>query len=172
MNAKSNKKLSSKRAGEPIWESDDWAVRPGRLVPGPGRPNKTSHLFSLIGEKLPYDSLSAVRKKVEEKGKPIRGVYLAHDSMGYARYGGRGLVFNRLLAHKRKYPSQLLYYSFYEIANKAHEREIETLILRAAGPQMVLNERKTASSFEPGNLLDYEPGTDFVERLPRGINSN
>jgi hypothetical protein len=63
-----------------------------------------------------------------------------------------------------KYPKQLLYFSFYVIANKNHEREIETALLRAAGPQMILNTRKVRNGIETGNILDYEPGTRFFER--------
>jgi len=44
-----------------------------------------------------------------------------------------------LRSHKRKYSKELVYFSFYIIENKTHEREIENVILRAAGPQLVLN---------------------------------
>jgi hypothetical protein len=94
----------------------------------------------------------------------LQGVYLAHDSMGVARYGGRGAIFTRLASHKKNYRKQLLYYSFYVIENKPHEREIETALLRAAGPQMVLNTRKIAYGLHPGNIGDYEPDTEFFER--------
>lgn len=89
---------------------------------------------------------------------------MAHDSMGVARYGGRGSIFNRLASHKRKYPKELLYFSFFIIKNKNHEREIETALLRAAGSQMVLNQRKVRTGLEVGSVGDYEPGTHFVER--------
>ena len=67
-------------------------------------------------------------------------------------------------ATRKKYPRELLYFSFYVIANKNHEREIETAILRAAGPQMILNQRKVRSSIDHGSVNDYEPGTHFLER--------
>jgi hypothetical protein len=76
--------------------------------------------------------------------------------MGVARYGGRGDIFNRLATHKRDYQKQLQFFSFYVIANKTHEREIETVILRAAGSQMTLNTRKIACGLHPGNIADYE----------------
>ncbi len=101
---------------------------------------------------------------MEQEGEHLEGVYFAHDSMGVARYGGRGAIFSRLSAHRKKYPKQLLFYSFYVIENKSHEREIETAILRAAGPQMTLNTRKVAYGLHPGNIGDYEPGTKFFER--------
>jgi hypothetical protein len=101
---------------------------------------------------------------MEREGEHLEGVYFAHDSMGVARYGGRGAIFNRLSAHRKKYPKELLFYSFYVIENKSHEREIETAILRAAGPQMTLNTRKVAYGLHPGNIGDYEPGTKFFER--------
>lgn len=83
--------------------------------------------------------------------------------------GGRGDIFTRLDVHRKKYPKELRYFSFYVIANKAHEREIETVILRAAGPQLILNTRKIAAGLHPGNISDYELGTHFYERqLPKG----
>jgi hypothetical protein len=121
----------------------------------------------MIAEKLPYECLPAIKKHLEKNGDAVQGVYLAHDSMGVARYGGRGSILSRLAAHKRKYPTQLRYFSFYVVANKAHEREIETAILRAAGPQMTLNTRKVASGILPGDIRDYEPGTIFFERRDR-----
>lgn len=165
---KSKKRPSTKRKSETVWKSDEWLVNRGRLVPLPGRPPKTSHLFEMVAEKLPYECLLAIKKYLNEDGDAVQGVYLAHDSMGVARYGGRGNIFNRLADHKRKYSTQLQYFSFYVVANKAHEREIETAILRAAGPQMTLNTRKVASGVLPGDIRDYEPGTIFFERRDRG----
>jgi hypothetical protein len=101
---------------------------------------------------------------VREESDDVQGVYLAHDSMGVARYGGRGNIFNRVASHKKKYPKELLYFSFFIIKNKKHEREIETAILRAAGSQMVLNQRKVRTGLAVGNVADYEPGTQFVQR--------
>jgi len=92
---------------------------------------------------------------------------MAHDSMGMARYGGRGRIFSRLRSHHVKYPKELLYFSFYVIKSKKHERELETAILRAAGPQMILNKRKVRANINPGNVSDYEPGTMFFERQQR-----
>jgi hypothetical protein len=147
-----------------LWADSEWRVVEGRLTPPPGRPPKTSRLFQYVAEKLPYECLNSIKAHLAEQADHLAGVYLAHDSMGIARYGGRGQIFNRLAAHKQKYPKQLLYFSFYIIANKAHEREIETAILRAAGPQMMLNIRKVRNGIEVGNVLDYEPGTKFFER--------
>jgi hypothetical protein len=59
---------------------------------------------------------------------------------------------------------ELCYFSFYTIASKKHEREIETAILRAAGPQLILNTRKVQSDVAKGDVRDYEPGTRFFER--------
>jgi hypothetical protein len=158
------KKASRKNVEKRIWSGEDWLVVPGRLVPGPGRPSKASHLFRFVGEKLPYGCLREVSEYVRSKSDDIEGVYMAHDSMGVARYGGRGNIFSRLASHKRKYPKELLYFSFFIIENKNHEREIETALLRAAGSQMVLNQRKVRTGLEVGNVGDYEPGTMFVER--------
>jgi hypothetical protein len=165
-----NKGNSRKRMDDKIWSNSDWVVARGRLVRGKGRPPKTSHLFEFVAEKIPFESIQAVKKRMLEMiTERPNGVYLAHDSMGVARYGGRGDIFTRLVSHRKKYSKELRYFSFYVIANKAHEREIETVILRAAGPQMTLNTRKIAAGLHPGNISDYEPGTNFFERQrPRG----
>lgn len=180
---KRNKGQSTKKVLSSVWNNGDWKVVYGRLVPGRGRPTKTSHLFACVAEKLPLECLRKVENTLKsefakanknkrgpkKKMRPIEGVYLAHDSMGHARYGGRGQIFSRLQSHRRKYPKELLYFSFYVIANKSHEREIETAVLRAAGPQMILNERKVQTDSAPGNVKDYEPGSRFFERQqPKG----
>jgi hypothetical protein len=166
---KRNRGDSHKRVRSTIWSNSDWKVVEGWLVPAPGRPKKISHLFRHVAEKLPFESLSKVKKWMEENGQSLEGVYMAHDSMGVARYGGRGKIFDRLISHRRKYPKELVYFSFYVIANKAHEREIETAILRAASSQMILNQRKIRTGIDPGNINDYEPGTEFFQRqLPKG----
>jgi hypothetical protein len=159
--------VKRKKTDAKIWWDNDCLVVGGRLVPGPGHPGKTSRLFQFVGEKLPYDSLGKVKACVKERSNDLEGVYLAHDSMGVARYGGRGDIFGRLASHKRKFPKALLYFSFFIVKNKNHEREIETAILRAASPQMTLNQRKIRSGLEAGKVTDYEPGTLFIERQSR-----
>jgi hypothetical protein len=103
------------------------------------------------------------------KGLKIKreGVYLAHDSFGVALYGGRANIFHRLRSHKRKYNRELVYYSFYIIADKTHEREIENVILRAAGPQLVLNQRRFGMELSQEVLKIMSPahGT-IVESWP------
>lgn len=147
-----------------IWSDSDWVVIPGRLVQ-PGRPPKESRLFHFVGEKLPYACLATVKAHVEKVSEhDPNGVYLAHDSFGVARYGGRGDIFGRLAAHKRAYPKELQYFSFFIIKNKSHRSEIETALLRAASSQMTLNERKVRTGLAVGRVTDYEPGTHFVER--------
>lgn len=158
------KRPSQKRVADQVWDGDGWVVVEGRLVPRPGKPPKTSHLFQCVAEKLPYDCLGAVRKHMEEHGRAREGVYLAHDSMGVARYGGRGQIFTRLATRRRAYPRELVYFSFYVVKDKKHERELETAILRAAGPQMVLNTRKIRDGIDRGSVWDFEPGTRFFER--------
>jgi hypothetical protein len=164
MTSNQTKRTSRKQISGALWQSAEWLVKPGKLVPRPGRPSKASHLFRYVAEKLPFDSLESVEKFMVSEGEHLHGVYFAHDSMGVARYGSRGAIFNRLSSHRRNRPKELLYYSFYVIENKNHEREVETAILRAAGPQMTLNKRKVASGLHPGNIGDYEPGTKFFER--------
>ncbi|MGH9453167.1 MAG: hypothetical protein ACRD2O_04265 [Terriglobia bacterium] len=65
---------------------------------------------------------------------PNNGVYVAHDSMGYARYVGRGDIFARLRSCQDAQVLELKYFSFYVVPKKNHEREIETVLIRAAGP--------------------------------------
>lgn len=84
--------------------------------------------------------------------------------MGYARYVGRGAIFTRLKAGARQSTLEIAYFSFYVVEEKNHEREIETLLIRAAGPLLYFNERMKRLSLSPGNIRDYEPGTEFYER--------
>lgn len=141
-----------------------WTVQFGELKRHQGNPGKTEHLFRVIGEKLPYAALSTVRKHVQGQGFGTDGVYVAHDSMGFPRYIGRGAIFERLKARKKAQVLELMYFSFYVVSEKKHEREIETLLIRAAGPLLQFNTRKKRVSIMPGNLRDYEAGTFFYER--------
>jgi hypothetical protein len=86
--------------------------------------------------------------------------------MGYARYVGRGDVFGRLKSHWKAHSLELHYFSVYLIAdnNKSHEREVETLLIRAAGPHLNFNDRKKSADLSHGNIHDFEAGTDFFER--------
>ena len=133
-------------------------------MPGPGRPKKTSRLFKVVGEKLPIEALDAVRKELKARRLQAEGVYVAHDSMGYARYVGRGNIFNRLKARANASILEIKYFSFYVVQDKVHEREIETLLIRIGAPMLYFNERKKRLDLSPGNIGDYEPGTQFLER--------
>lgn len=161
------KGLSRKEVKSEIWSGDGWSVVAGQLVRGRGRPGKVEHLFRWVAEKLPYSSLASIKRTILSEGAGVEGVYLAHDSMGVARYGGRGRIFARLASHKKRYPRELTYFSFYIIEQKRHEREIETALIRAAGPQLLFNTRKKRDGIDPGSVRDYEPGTKFVERQRR-----
>ena len=164
--AKTNKRAVTKRVspGE-IWSDDEtWVVRRGRLVSTPGHPGRVKSLFKAIAEKIPYAALQDVATDLKESGIGVDGVYIAHDSMGCPRYVGRGNVISRLRARKRANELELLYFSFYIVAEKKHEREVETLLIRAAGPLLQLNERKKRIDIEAGRVKDYEPGTVFYER--------
>jgi hypothetical protein len=141
-----------------------WNVHFGVLKRRPGNPGKTPHLFRVIGEKLPYDALPTIRKDVVRQGFGVNGVYVAHDSMGCPRYIGRGNIFQRLKARKAAQQLELAYFSFYVVSDKKHEREIETLLIRAAGPLLEFNTRKKRVTIIPGNIRDYEAGTLFYER--------
>src|SRR5277367_1702505 len=81
-------------------KGNPWTVHFGRLNPGPGNPG-SARLFQVLGEKLPFEALNSVRKYLKTKQPQLRrtGVYIAHDSMGQARYIGRGNIFGRLAGH-------------------------------------------------------------------------
>ncbi len=141
----------------------------GELKRGQGRPGKVVPLFSVVGEKLPYGSLGDVAKRVAVDFATKQGVYIAHDSMGYARYVGRGQIFTRLKAHLKAHPRELHYFSFFIVKEKMHEREIESLLIRAGGPHLHFNTKKRRIDIEAGDVRDFEPGTCFFERqMKRG----
>lgn len=145
-------------------DGTNWTVHDGVLKRGKGNPGKAKHLFRVVGEKLPFSSLPAVRRDMKAKGLSSQGVYIAHDSMGFPRYIGRGNIFGRLESRRTAQVLELTYYSFYVVSEKKHEREIETLLIRAAGPLLEFNTKKKRVGIAPGNVLDYEAGTRFYER--------
>lgn len=148
-----------------VWSNALWQVWRGELRRRPGRPNKS--LFAVVAEKLPYDSLASVAKVMKEHRLTRTGVYVAHDSIGTPRYIGRGRIFARLQSHHRKYPLILTYYSFYVVPDKSHEREVETLLIRAAGPLLEFNQRKKRVTISAGSIRDYEAGTVYFQRRQR-----
>lgn len=129
-----------------------------------GRPAKTEHLFRVVGEKLPFACLAKVKAHLKDTGLTSQGVYIAHDSMGCPRYIGRGNIFSRLEARYKAQPIELEYFSFYVVSEKKHEREVETLLIRAAGFLLEFNTKKKRVGIAPGNVHDYESGTIFYER--------
>lgn len=145
-------------------DGNRWTVQYGELRRGQGRPPKTEHLFKVVGEKIPYAALSKVKKHLKEKGHTFQGVYIAHDSMGCPRYIGRGNIFARLESRKKAQPLELEYFSFYVVSEKKHEREVESLLIRASGFLLEFNDRKKRVGIAPGNIRDYEAGTVFYER--------
>lgn len=84
--------------------------------------------------------------------------------MGYPRYIGRGQIFSRLKERHNKQRLEIIYFSFFVVENKMHEREIETIMIRAAGPLLDFNNRKVRNDIEAGDVRDFEPGTKYVER--------
>ena len=167
MAKKRRKQPATKRTDYRVWDNNIWVVNSGRLVPPPGRPRKTRSLFKHVAEKIPFEALDAVRLEFRDNAWPTEGVYVAHDSMGMARYVGRGRVFQRLKARYRKAPLELAYFSLFIVENKNHEREIETILIRLGGPHLHFNERKKRVDIAAGNLRDYEAGTRFIERRKR-----
>lgn len=172
------KKTAAKTAKRPtqrvivehnIYSQTPWVVHFGELkapkkIGRPSKADKTEHLFRVVGEKLPYESLGAVKKHLKASGLSAQGVYVAHDSMGCPRYIGRGDIFARLAARKKAQQLELEYFSFYVVQEKVHEREIETLLIHTAGFLLEFNDRKKRVGIAPGSMADYEAGTRFYVR--------
>lgn len=143
---------------------EQWKVVYGKLKRGRGRPPLKQPLFLVVGEKLPFEALYEVRSHLEGKSHSQQGVYVAHDSMGCPRYIGRGSIFVRLEARRKANPLELKYFSFYVVAEKQHEREIETLLIRTASFLLEFNSKKKRVGTEHGYVGDFEAGTLFYER--------
>ena|SRR5579871_1438754 len=158
------KKPSVKKDAVPLASDQSWKLVTGRLARHRGRPSKVKSLFKFVGEKIPYEFLPAVRAKTRGKATSVAGVYIAHDSMGYPRYIGRGDILARLQARRKAQVLELRYFSFFVVKNKIHEREVETIMIRAAGPLLDFNNRKVRVDIQPGDIRDFEPGTEYVER--------
>lgn len=144
-----------------------WKVVGGYLKPGRGNPGKIENLFALVAEKIPFSYIDDVRKAAKARGISFQGVYVAHDSMGWPRYIGRGDVFSRLKTRKRAHSQELRFFSLYIIKNKKHTREIETLMIRTAGSLLSFNDKKKRHDQMTGRVTDYEAGTQFAERQSR-----
>ena len=158
------KKPSVKSKVVVVKETDTWKLTKGCLATSPGRPRKEKSLFKAVGEKIPYEFIDTVRKELSKERISLVGVYIAHDSMGYPRYIGRGNIFVRLKARRSQQILELSYFSFFVVENKTHEREIETIMIRAAGPLLHFNKRKVRNDIQAGDVRDFEQGTLFVER--------
>ena len=141
-----------------------WKVVGGYLKRSRGNPGKIDNLFALVAEKIPFGFIDDVRKAAQARDYGTQGVYIAHDSMGWPRYIGRGEVFGRLKARKKINTEELRYFSFYIIKNKKHTREIETVMIRTAGSLLSFNDRKKRQDQMTGRVSDYEAGTEFAER--------
>lgn len=156
--------------GEPVSDKETdfgsgWQVYAGRLKPAPGRPSKQKQLFRVVAEKIPLATLADVKAHYELNHElDPYGVYMLHDSMGNPRYTGRGRVFPRIKRRWKENPHELLYFSFYILENKQHEREIETLLIRATGSLLHFNTQKKQTDTSTGRISDYEPGTHFYHR--------
>lgn len=156
---------ATKTVNEKVYaDGEHWTVQFGELKRAQGRPTKTEHLFRVVGEKLPFSAMHEVKVHLTAQNHGTQGIYVAHDSMGCPRYIGRGNIFARLAARQKARPLELKYFSFYVVSEKKHEREVETLLIRAAGFLLEFNTRKKRVSVAPGNIRDYEAGTFFYER--------
>lgn len=158
------KKPSRKSGEKRVCGNESWTIMYGTLTRSRGRPEKAEPLFKAVGEKIPYEFLNQVKAELKNRNIPRTGVYIAHDSMGYPRYIGRGDVFGRLEARRKAQVLELRYFSFFIVEYVVHEREIETIMMRAAGPLLDFNERKVRTDIAAGDVRDFEPGTQYVER--------
>ena len=129
-----------------------------------GRPTQLQNLFKVVADKLSFELLAAIKKEHLQNFEERNGVYIAHDSVGCPRYIGRGNVFDRLAARKKAHPDELIYFSYFIVEEKRHEREIETLLLRAAAFSVIFNDRKKRVGVAPGDILDFEAGTHYFIR--------
>jgi hypothetical protein len=161
---KSGKKPSVKKSAGKICGNGSWTIVAGALTRPIGAPGKMQSLFKAVGEKIPFEFLNDIKKKLESDGISRNGVYIAHDSMGYPRYIGRGNIFGRLDARRKAQVLELSYFSFFVVEHKMHEREIETIMIRAAGPLLDFNNRKVRNDIQAGDIRDFEAGTKYVER--------
>jgi hypothetical protein len=153
-----------------VADANGWVIVEGDVVAtsakpkGPGRPKSPTSLFRVVAEKIPYEFLDEVRKAMITAKLSSNGVYIAHDSMGYPRYVGRGAIFTRLKQRKTAQVLELCYFSFYVVADKDHEREIETIMIRAAGPILDFNSRKVRTDIQAGDVRDFDSGTHYYQR--------
>jgi hypothetical protein len=163
----SRKTLSEKKVEVKVCGDYRWTIVAGALTRQRGRPRKTSPLFKAVGEKIPFEFLTEIKDKLTSDRISTNGVYIAHDSMGYPRYIGRGSIFSRLEARRKAQFLELAYFSFFVVEEKAHEREIETIMIRAAGPLLDFNDRKVRNDIQAGDVRDFEAGTKYIERQYR-----
>lgn len=164
--ANQTRKPSRAESDGQICEHGQWTINSGKLVPPPGRPSAVKSLLKAVGEKIPKEFLDQVKKHLKDKlkGNKVEGVYIAHDSMGYPRYIGHGDIFGRLTTRFSKQKLELSYFSFFVVSDRIHRREIETIMIRAAGPLLDFNDRKVRMDIMPGSVQDFEPGTIYVRR--------
>lgn len=152
-----------------LWSDTEWTLRVGSLNAGPGAAGGVKRLFRVVGEKIPFDAIKKANEYLRDHEIGRQGGYVAHDSMGYARYIGRGRIFNRLRACRDHHPLEVKYFSFYVVQQKKHEREIKTLLVCAAGPLLQFNTKKKRTTLSASRIKDYEAGTKFFEcQLKKG----
>ena len=157
------KDLSKSFKQKNLWHNNVWQIHHGFLKSRKSEPN---HIFKIIAEKLPIESLTAVENYFKKAGLPRKGIYIAHDSMGYSRYVGLGGIFYRLKTRYRAHSREIQYYSFYVVTDTTHQRELETLLIRIASPLLEFNSQKKRNTIEVGSVRDYSPGTVFLQRKP------
>jgi hypothetical protein len=143
----------------------DWTIKFGRIDFSARSQRPQEPFFAVIGEKLPFGAINQVKKHLRQRTKtrPI-GVYVAHDSMGWPRYIGQGNIFSRLKARHALNRRELYYFSFYLLNDRHREKEIETMLIRVAGPLLHYNVQKKRLDASPGSVRNYAVGTQFYER--------
>ena len=66
-----------------VWANSLWGVWRGEVRRPPGPPSESP--FTVVAEKLPYESIQMVERAMKERRLTRTGVYVTHDSMGTSR---------------------------------------------------------------------------------------
>lgn len=143
-------------------KTGDFLIR-GELKRKPGK--KPTPLFTLVGELLPRESW-------QELPEHVSGVYILFDGSETARYVGLAKNVRRRFKtyftgsnpdddDKRQVVTA---FSVYAVSTRKRARELESLLIHAMGPQLILNDRKHRLFGQRPDCKLFEPGTLLLRR--------
>jgi len=160
------KAKATKSIQERVWHDTSWVVSRGVLKRRRGRPENVKPLFLVVGEKLPFASIDAVGKQVGQRIGSRSGVYVAQDSMGYARYIGRGKIFTR-----RRRLGRIERTCSCTTRSTSSSRALTGVRLNPcsyvrAGPLLEFNTRKRRANIEPGDVYDFRGWYTILRAIP------